>query len=86
MSSPASRAGVPRPLRRSHVVEVLQAADAEVVGHGDAGESELSPEQLGQQLVRAMQGESVDLVVGRHDGADARLVDDGAERRSDDVA
>ena len=87
MSSPASSAA-PRRVRfvTGAVVEVLQAADAEVVSNRDAGEAELLPEQVGQELVRAVQGEAVDLVVGRHDGADARLVDDGAERRRNDVA
>ena len=68
------------------VVEVLQAADPEVVGDRDAREAQLLPEQLGQQLGRSVEGQAVDLVVRRHDGADARLVDHGAERRGNDVA
>ena len=52
------------------VVEVLQAADAEIVSDGETGEAELHPEQFCQELAGSVQGEAVDLVVGRHDRAD----------------
>ena len=87
MSSPASRArlrGV-RLVARA-VMEVLQAADTEIVGNCDTGEAELHPEQLGQELGRAVEGQAVDFVVGRHDGADSGLVDDGAKWCRNDVA
>ena len=63
------------------VVEVLQAADPEVVGDRDAGEAQFVTEQLGQELGRSVKGQAVDLVVRRHDRSDAGLVDHGGNGR-----
>ena len=64
-----------------HVVQRLQVLDRVVVAYHRAAELPFAPQHVVQQPAVDVRGQSVDLVVGRHDGGDVRAPHHLAKRR-----